>query len=68
MEDNRNIPSSDFNLFLAADAVQGVLDAIHAMMADIPETEPARARWLDNLQGLAWAGRDQAHRDECVPG
>jgi hypothetical protein len=32
------------------------------MLADIPETEPRRTRWLDNLQGLVWAGRDQAHR------
>ena len=52
---------SDFNLFLASDAVLGTLESIYEMMAEVPaENASERTRWVNALTGLAWAGRSAA--------
>lgn len=52
---------SDFNLFLASDAVLGTLESIYEMLAEIPaESSSERTRWANALTGLAWAGRGAA--------
>ena len=57
----KNSRNSDFNLFLASDAVLGTLESIYEMMAEIPaESSSERTRWANALTGLAWAGRGAA--------
>ena len=60
MENNNSFRSPDFNLFLAAEAVQGALEAIFEMTAEIPSDEAEAARFFASLTGLAWAGRRAA--------
>ena len=58
MENNKNpLRSPDFNLFLAAEALQGALEAIFEMLAEIPTDETEAQRCFASLAGLAWAGR-----------
>lgn len=53
--------NSDFNLFLASDAVLGTLESIYEMTAEVPaEGTAEHARWVNALTGLAWAGRSAA--------
>lgn len=58
---NKNSQLSDFNLFLSSDALLGVLEAMHEMMAEMPtDGTEARTLWLNSLTGLAWMGRNVA--------
>ena len=60
MESNNSNRAPDFNLFLAADAVQGTLEAIFEMTGDIPAEETELNRWFGSLSGLTWAVRRAA--------
>jgi len=58
---NNSKRNSDFNLFLASDAVLGTLESIYEMMAEIPaEGSAEHTRWANALTGLAWTGRGAA--------
>lgn len=54
--------SSEFNLFLASDAVLGALESIFELTGEVPAKGEESTRWLNALTGLAWSGR-QAARD-----
>lgn len=60
MKNNKPSRSPDFNLFLSAGAVQGALEAIFEMTAELPAEGPELNRWFGSLSGLAWNGRRAA--------
>lgn len=49
--------SPNFNLFLAAGTLLGILEALFEMSGDVPETEPELTRFHAKLSGLTASGR-----------
>lgn len=56
MDDLHCNRDTEFNLFLAIEALQGITEALHELTTEIPRSGAELSHWVASVSGLTWAG------------